>query len=59
MAAATRVVVVDDDAMILAFVRRLLSRHGYEVLPASGPRQALEIVKTPPPVQLILSDLAA
>ena len=43
--------------MMLASVSRMLSRQGYEVLPASGPRQALEIVRTPPPVQLILSDL--
>src|SRR6516162_1607707 len=58
MAAAVRVVVVDDDAMMLASVSRMLSRQGYDVLPASGPHQALEIIKTPPPVQLILSDIA-
>jgi DNA-binding NtrC family response regulator len=44
--------------MMLASVSKMLSRQGYEVLPASGPRQALEIVRTPPPVQLILSDVA-
>src|SRR5215470_2246140 len=43
--------------MMLAYVSRMLSRQGYEVLPASGPRRALEIVGTPPPVQLILSDV--
>ena len=58
VAAAARVLVVDDDALMLAFVSQMLSRQGYEVLPASGPRQALEIVRTPPPVQLILSDIA-
>jgi DNA-binding NtrC family response regulator len=42
---------------MLASVSRMLSRQGYEVLPASGPRQALEIVRTPPPFQLILSDM--
>jgi DNA-binding NtrC family response regulator len=36
----------------------MLSRYGYQVLTASGPRQALEIIRTPPPVQLILSDVA-
>ena len=56
MAEVARVLVVDDDAVMLASVSRMLSRQGYEVLPAS-PRQALEIVRTPPPVQLILSDL--
>ena len=58
MAAAARVLVVDDNALILASVSQMLSRQGYEVLPASGPRQALEIIRTPPPVQLILSDVA-
>ena len=57
VAAAARVLVVDDDAMMLAYVSRMLSRQGYEVLPADGPRQALEILRTPPPVQLILSDV--
>ena len=58
MATAARVLVVDDDAMMLASVSKMLSRLGYEVLPASGPLHALEIVRTPPPVQLILSDVA-
>ena len=58
MAAAARVLVVDDDAMMLASVSKMLSRQGYEVLPASGPCQALAIVRTPPPIHLILSDIA-
>jgi CheY-like chemotaxis protein len=44
--------------MMLASVSKMLSRQGYDVLPASGPRQALEIVRTTPPIQLILSDIA-
>ena len=43
---------------MLASVSKMLSRQGYEVLPAFRSRQALEIVRTPPPVQLILSDVA-
>jgi DNA-binding NtrC family response regulator len=58
VAAAARVLVVDDDAMMLASVSKMLSRQGYEVLPASGPCQALAIVRTPPPIHLILSDIA-
>ena len=58
MAAAARVLVVDDDALTLATVSKMLSDQGYEVLPASGPRQALDIIKTQPPFQLILSDVA-
>ena len=58
MAAAARVLVVDDDALMLATVNQMLSGQGYEVVPASGPRQALEIVRTTPPIQLILSDVS-
>ena len=58
MAAAARVLVVDDDRTMLASVSKILSRQGYEVVPAPGPHQALDIVRTPPPVQLILSDVA-
>ena len=43
---------------MLASVSRMLSRQGYDVLPPSGPRQAFEIVRTLPAVQLILSDVA-
>jgi DNA-binding NtrC family response regulator len=39
------------------FVSRLLKREGYQVLSAEGPRQALEIVTTPPPVDLVVSDI--
>ena len=58
MAAAARVLVVEDDAMMLASVSRMLIRQGYDVLPASWPRQALEIVRTTLPIQLILSDVS-
>ena len=58
MAAAARVLVVDDDALMLATVSQMFSGQGYEVVPASGPRQALEIVRTTPPIQLILSDVS-
>jgi CheY-like chemotaxis protein len=55
---AARVLVVDDDAMMLASVSKMLGRYGYQVLTASGPLEALEIVRTTPPIQLILSDVA-
>jgi DNA-binding NtrC family response regulator len=57
MAAAT-VLVVDDDALMLASASKMLSRQGYKVVPAPGPRQALHIVKTQPPIELILSDVS-
>jgi CheY-like chemotaxis protein len=51
------VLVVDDNAVMLTAVSKVLSRQGYDVLSASGPRQALEIVRTQSPIQLILSDI--
>ena len=51
------VLVVDDNAVMLAAVSQLLIRRGYHVLSASGPRQALEIVRTQTPIQLVLSDI--
>ena len=53
-----RVLVVDDERMILRAVSRMLEREGgYEVLPANGPRQALEIVKNNLHVHLVISDI--
>jgi putative nucleotidyltransferase with HDIG domain len=46
---ALRVVVVDDDPLVLAVTRRLLTRSGYDVVPCDQPRTALrEIVQQPP-----------
>ncbi len=47
--AAPRVVVVDDDPLVLAVTRRLLQRSGYDVLPCDHPRTALrEVVQSQP-----------
>jgi len=55
---AVRVLVVDDEQMILRAVSWMLEHEGgYEVLPANGPRQALEIIKNNPPVHLVVSDI--
>lgn len=46
---APRVVVVDDDPLVLAVTRRLLQRAGYEVVPCDHPRTALrEVVQSQP-----------
>jgi putative two-component system response regulator len=46
---APRVVVVDDDPLVLAVTRRLLQRAGYEVIPCDHPRTALrEVVQSQP-----------
>jgi response regulator RpfG family c-di-GMP phosphodiesterase len=47
--AAPRVVVVDDDPLVLAITRRLLQRSGYDVFPCDNPRSALrEVVQSQP-----------
>ncbi len=47
--AAPRVVVVDDDPLVLAITRRLLQRSGYDVFPCDNPRTALrEVVQSQP-----------
>lgn len=54
---AARVLLVDDDSMMLKVLSLLLIRQGYEVLPASGSREALEIIKNDGPVDIIVSDI--
>ncbi len=47
--AAPRVIVVDDDPLVLAVTRRLLQRAGYDVFPCDHPRTALrEVVQSQP-----------
>ena len=53
----TRVVVVDDDFITVYAISHILSAEGYEVFPAEGPMQALEIVRTNPPINLVVTDI--
>ena len=55
MAAAT-ILVVDDDPAVLQLTSCILTGSGYEVARAANAEQALEIVKSPPPRDLVLSD---
>jgi DNA-binding NtrC family response regulator len=54
---SARVLVVDDDKDFLDAISRKLSRVGYEVLAAAGSCQALEIITTAPPVNVLLCDV--
>src|SRR5579883_3172260 len=54
---AARVLVVDDEPVVLQIVGRMLSSRGYEVFPAEGPRQALDIVKGRSPIDLVVSEI--
>jgi CheY-like chemotaxis protein len=55
--APARLLVVDDETAVLRAVRAMLSRVGYEVLLAAGARQALEIVRNDPLIDLMLTDV--
>jgi DNA-binding NtrC family response regulator len=55
--AAARVLVVDDDQLVLTFLSGMLHMAGYDVLPATEPRQALGIIKNDPPIHVLLSDM--
>jgi DNA-binding NtrC family response regulator len=53
--ATARILIVDDELEILNLVSRVL-KNSYEVISASNPRNALEIVRTNPRIDLVLSD---
>ena len=51
-----RILVVDDNAVMLDAISRMLRAKGYEVLSAGGPRQALEIVRDSPSIHVVIAD---
>jgi CheY-like chemotaxis protein len=53
---AVRILVVDDTELFLDPVCRILSRNGYEVLRATDPHLALEMVKNDSLIDLLVSD---
>jgi DNA-binding NtrC family response regulator len=55
--AAARVLVVDDDQVVLKVLSGMLRIAGYEVLPATGPSEALGMIKNQPPIDVLLSDV--
>jgi len=55
--AAARILIVDDDVILLEVLGRTLSRQGYDVLLASHPREALAIVREQASIDVVLSDV--
>jgi two-component system cell cycle sensor histidine kinase/response regulator CckA len=52
------ILVVDDDPSVLALIRRVLDRDGYEVLEASNGEVALDVASAHAgPIHLIVSDV--
>jgi DNA-binding NarL/FixJ family response regulator len=54
---AARVLVVDDEPVVLELVSRMLSHKGYQVITTGSPRQALKIVRENPPIDVVVSDI--
>lgn len=54
---ATRVLIVDDEPAVLELLGGILERLGYEVCPASSGREALEIFRSGPAPDLVVSDV--
>ncbi len=55
--AKARILIVDDEPIVLAVAARVLERAGYETQTASGPFQALELLKIGEGCDLVLSDV--
>jgi CheY-like chemotaxis protein len=51
------VLVVEDEPMVLAVVKRLLVAEGYRVLGAGGPEEALLIAARHPEIELVVTDV--
>ena len=51
------ILVVDDDKNIRLSLKLILERNAYEVALAEGPKEAMQIVRNTPAVELVLMDL--
>ena len=51
------ILVVDDDKNIRLSLKLILERNGYEVALAEGPKEAIQVVRNTPAVELVLMDL--
>ncbi len=57
-AATARILVVDDEATILALARWSLTRRGYEVETTAHPNEVLQMIRRAPGPDLVLADIA-
>ena len=54
---AATVLVVEDEEQVREFLRKALNKHGYTVLEAADGREALELIKQNPRLDLVLLDV--
>ena len=51
------ILVVDDDKNIRLSLKLVLERNGYEVALAENPKEAIQVIRTIPAVELVLMDM--
>ena len=51
------ILVVDDEEMVRASTARMLERRGYRALTAASPGEALGILRSDAPIDLLISDI--
>lgn len=51
------ILVVDDDKNIRLSLKLVLERNGYEVTLAGNPKEAIQMIRTVPAVELVLMDM--
>ena len=51
------ILVVDDDKNIRLSLKIMLERDGYEVALAENPKEAIQVIRTVPAVNLVLMDM--
>jgi CheY-like chemotaxis protein len=52
-----RILVIDDDNAILEMISRILERESYKVLIASNGKEGIQIIKSTPEIDLVITDL--
>ncbi|HWQ56091.1 MAG TPA: response regulator [Bryobacteraceae bacterium] len=51
------ILVVDDEAIVLRVLRGILANHGYRVLAAVSGKEAIEVFRREPHIDLLLTDV--
>jgi CheY-like chemotaxis protein len=56
--AGGRILLVDDEPVVLSLVGEMLERLGYRVVPAQSPSEALALAESEPDLDLLVTDVA-
>ena len=56
MTTTARILIVDDEAHVLSSLKRLFRPTGYETVSCGSAKEALQLIETSPPFNLVISD---